>query len=278
MKKKLSFLSLLLFLSFPGYSQECSERLSFHSSMFGIGEMNVYDSYLSPSEFSGMSFGFMDESLKMTKLLNEKIVSQGIFNINFASVINESQTTKEYAGFIEYTYGLFYKFKPLSELRFFVGSQVEGAGGFIYNSRNGNNPASAKATLNLTASAILSYDFSLKSQPFRICYQFSTPYAGIIFSPHYGQSYYEISLGDDDGIIHFASFHNQLAMKNRFSFEIPFNKCTLRLMYANSIYETQVNNIDTRVVNNSFMIGFSKEVFSVSGKKQFKGKYKSVFD
>ena len=272
------FILLTLALS-PCFSQEDKPlKLSYKSTMFGVGKTNVYDTYLSPLNYSGNSYGFMSESMKMTGLLNENIAAQQLFYLDFSSTKSSSGNSTEYTGFLEYSYGLFYKLSPLPNLKVFAGSQINGLAGFIYNLRNSNNPATAKAHLNLTLSAAASYGFNIKSQPFRVRYQISSPFAGIMFSPHYGQSYYEISQGYDDHLIYFSSYHNQLIFRNNLSLEIPFNFMTLRLMYANSIYETRINEIDTRIHNNSFMIGFSKEFFTLPGKKQVKGNYKRVFE
>ena len=270
----------LLFLSFPVlcFSQENdAQKLNYRSSLFGIGSINVYDTYLSPLNYKGTSLSFMQENMKMTDLSNGNIAAQQLFNLEFSSSENDAGNAVAYTGFLEYSYGLFYRFTPLPELQIFAGSQADGLLGFIYNTRNGNNPATAKAHLNLTLSTAASYNFKIKSQPFRARYQISSPFTGIMFSPHYGQSYYEISLGNDDHLANFSSYHNQIMLRNNFSLEIPLSFMTLRLMYINSVYETRINDIETRIHNNSFMIGFTREFFNVSGKKQVKGNYNRVY-
>ena len=274
-----AFLILLLLVLLPCLSQEDKPvKLSYSSTMFGLGKVNVYDSYLSPLNYSGKSYSIMEESMKMTGLFNGNVVEQQLFHLDFSSTKNIFGNSTEYAGFLEYSYGLYYRLALLPKLKVFAGNQITGLTGFIYNMRNSNNPATGKAHINLTLSAAASYGFNIKSWPFRLRYQISSPFVGIMFSPHYGQSYYEISLGDDNHLLHFSSYHNQVILRNNFSLEVPFNFMTLRLMYAGSIYETRINDIDTRIHNNSFMIGFSKEFFTISGKKQVNGNYKRVFE
>ena len=279
MQKRLVLIIVSLFCFSLCFSQEDKpKKLLYKSTVLGLGKANVHDSYLSPMNYSGNSYSFMEESMKMTNLLNGNITTQQLFHLDFASTNNNAGNSTQYAGFLEYNYGLHYKFKPLPALNVFAGSQINGMTGFIYNLRNSNNPATAKAHLNLTLSAAASYKFSIQNQPFRLRYQITSPFAGIMFSPQFGQSYYEISLGNDEDLIHFSSYHNQVTMRNYLSLEVPFNIITLRLMYANSVYETRINDINTRICNNTFMIGFSKELFIVSGKKEVKGNYKRVFE
>ena len=274
---KIILLCLILSLFHNSFAQE-NEMLAYKSTMLGMGTINVYDSYLSPLNYSGSSLGLIDEYWEMTKLLEGNVAIQQLFNLDFSSTLNKVGNSIEYNGLMEYNCGLFYRFAPLSKLKIFAGSQVNGLGGFIYNVRNSNNPVTIKAHLNLTLSGAASYDFRIKLQPFRLRCQISTPLVGLMFSPQYGQSYYEISLGDESQLIYFSSFHNHFSLRNSFSLEIPLWFMTLRLMYVNSIYETFINGIDTRIHNNSFMIGFSEEFFTVSGKKQMKGNYKKVFE
>jgi len=279
MQKHLAFIILLCLVLFPCFSQEDKPlRLNYRSSMLGLGQASVYDSYLSPLNYSGNSYSFMEERMSMTGLLNGNIAVQQLFYLDYYSTLSPPGNAIQYAGFLEYSPGLFYRMAPLPNLKVFAGSQINALAGFVYNPRNSNNPATAKAHLNLTLSAAASYDFKIKSQPFRLRYQISSPFAGAMFSQNFGQSFYEISIGNNENLVHFASYHNQIILRNNLSLEIPFNFMTIRLMYANSFYETRINYINTRIYNNSFMIGFSREFFTIPGKKQVKGNFKRVFE
>ena len=273
----------LLFFVFPCFSQdENTEKpvnLVYQSTMLGIGSASVYDSYLSPLVYKGSNYGLFHEQIKMTGLLDGRVAAQHMFSFDFSTSMNESETASNYSGFIEYNYGLQYRFNPVvPRLQLFAGMQADGMLGFIYNSRNGNNPATGKFHANLNFSGMASYHFQIKSQPVKLRYQMIVPFAGLMFSPHYGQSYYEISLGVDDDLVHFASFHNQTSMRNILSVEFPFSSVMLRLSYVNSIYETDINSLQTRVHNNTFFVGFSKDFYSVPAKKRPQNKYNGVFD
>ena len=148
--------------------------------------------------------------------------------------------------------------------------------GFVYNTRNGNNPATGKAHLNLSLSAIANYKLQVRSQPVNFRYQLNLPFVGAMYSPQFGQSYYEIGLGFTDNLVHLASFHNYFSARNILSAEIPLNKLNLILSYHYSFYETRINNLDTQLITNTFYIGFSSNFFVVRG-KQKKDNYRYVF-
>ena len=258
--------------------EDKSTSLVYQSFMIGYGKNSVYDTYLSSIEYKGNDIGFYREHMKMTGLFNGNVSAQHLFNINFSWGDNKTGTATNYAGFLDYAYGLHYKFESGKRLQLFAGGQANGLLGFVYNSRNGNNPATGKAHININLSAIASYRFNIKSQPIFLRYQINVPFVGVMFSPEFGQSYYEISLGDSDQLAHFASFHNYLSLRNMISVEVPVNSFTFRLSYMNNIYETRINNLETRITRNSFYIGLSKNFYTVSYKKRSKMNLISVFD
>lgn len=269
---------LLLLFFLPCHSQEATIPLTYQSTVVGYGRGNVYDSYLSQMKYEGQNVGIYYEQMQMSNLANGQISTQHLLSGNYAWDSNLSETASYYTGIFEYDYGMYYRFKPAQKLQIFAGAQAGGLLGFIYNTRNGNNPATGKFHLNLKLSAMASYSVKIKSQALLFRYQLSTPFAGIMYSPQFGQSYYEIALGDNEDLVHFASFHNYLAVKNRLSMEIPLSWVTFRLDFINSLYETRINSLDTRINTNTFCVGISKNFYVVRGKNPDKKAYRYVFE
>ncbi len=276
---------ILLCILFPFqlFSQEEKPvNLSYRSTLIGGGLYNIYDTYLTPgneSKYNGWGIRVLSDHMKMTDLWDGNISTQQLIDIDFSSTRNKTETASDYSLFIDYSYGLHYHFRPLPKLRLLAGSNINPFLGAIYNTRNGNNPVSAKVNVNLSLSGMADYRFQIKNQPFTIRYQMDVPFIGCMFSPQQGESYYEISLGNHDNLVHFASFHNQFIMKNYFTIEMPLQPITLRLTYLNNLYNTNVGGIKTSIHSNTFLIGFVKEFFSIPGRKQINGnKYRRVFD
>jgi hypothetical protein len=245
--------------------------------MVGYGTSSVYDAYLSPLEYTGNNVGLYYEQMKNTGLMKGNVSAQHLFNANYSWTKNNPGTASYYTGLVEYNYGLHYRFKPAEKWQFFAGMQAGGLLGFVYNTRNGNNPATGKAHLNLSLSAIANYKLQIGSQPVYLRDQLSLPFAGAMYSPQFGESYYEIGLGDTKNLVHFASFNNYFSVRNMLSVEIPFNTFTLRCSYLFSFYETRINDLDTQLKTNTFYIGFSQNFFVVQG-KQKKNNYRYVFE
>ena len=261
----------------PCLSQDAPISLTYKSTLLGFGTNSVYDSYLSPLKYTGDNVGLYYEQMKNTGLMNGNLSAQHLLNANYSWSKNNAGTASYYTGIMEYNYGLHYRLRPVNKLQVFAGAQAGGLLGFVYNTRNGNNPATGKAHLNLSLSAIADYKMQIRSQPIHFRYQLGVPFIGAMYSPQFGESYYEIGLGATDNLVHLASFHNYFSARNMLSAELPFNAFTLRLAYYFSFYETRINDLDTRLITNTFYIGFSQNFFVVSG-KQKKNNYRYVFE
>ena len=273
----LCFFAFLLSFQLSCFSQEAPIPLTYRSLMVGYGTGSVYDSYLSPLKYTGENAGLYFEQMKNTGLIHGNVSAQHLLYADYSWTKNNTGTASYYTGIIEYNYGLLYRFKPVAKLQVFAGMQAGGLAGFVYNTRNGNNPATGKAHLNLSLSAMANYRLQIHKQPILFRDQVSLPFIGAMYSPQYGQSYYEIGLGVTGNLVHFASLNNYFAVRNMLSAELPFNSFTLRLSYGFSVYETRINSLDTRLITNTFYIGFSQNFFVVSG-KQKKNNYRYVFE
>lgn len=274
---------LLLFWSIPAFPQEEEPTEPVNAAtLIGFGGYNLMDTYLTPGSripYTGWGLRVMNERTKMTRLADHRISRQQIFNADIASIRNGAGTTQAFSGFLDYTLGYHYHFHPIPALKLLAGASVHAMGGFIYCTRVSNNPASAKADLDLNLSAQAVYNFQIRNYPLTLRYQAEIPFIGILFSPHYGQSYYEIfDRGNKSGIVPFTSFHNKLAMKNYLTVDFPVGKFTFRAGYLNSLYYLDVNQIQSHIISHSFVIGFVREFIAFDGRKmQQTSKHNSVY-
>jgi hypothetical protein len=260
--------------------EEAPMNLSYRSILIGGGDYSLYDTYLSgqKSIYSGWGARILGDYMKMTGLLQGAVSCQHLFNIDFSSTKNRMKTASDYSLFLDYSYGLHYHFKPLPTLTLLVGAQVGFDFGAIYNTRNGNNPISPKMAANIGFSGMTDYRFRIKKQAFVLRYQLDIPSFGYMFSPDYGASFYEIYLGNNNGLFLFSSFHNQWILKNYMTLELPLKSFTMRITYLNHIYRTHVRDLETHINSNHLMIGLVKEFFTIPGRKQLNGnKYRRVF-
>ena len=134
--------------------------------------------------------------------------------------------------------------------------------GFLYNTRNGNNPAQARCAMDLSASVAALYDLSVRCLLFRIRYQSDLPVMRGMFSPRFGESYYEIGEGKWDDHVFLTHPGNALSLCQLLTVDCHFPRFTLRLGYQNDTRQSHVCHIRVRETSRNFLIGVVKH-FSV---------------
>jgi len=235
---------------------------------YGIGYANIYDTYLSPQEYKGIDFRISRETMKMTRLWDGNISVQNFLQANISYTHNHVDNNNSFSGLLNWNYGLHYQFRISPNFKLLAGALIDANLGFIYNLRNGNNPASAKFYLNLAPSGMAIWNTKIKNYPLTLRYQVNIPIMGMMFSPHYGQSYYEIfSLGNDSGTLKFTSLHNQPSIRQFFSVDLPIKAVKLRLSYICDIQQSKINNIRAHSYTHTFMFGFVTEMCKLKPKE-----------
>ena len=125
-------------------------------------------------------------------------------------------------------WGKLYKLLQINErLGVQVGGMVNASLGFIYNTSNSNNPAQARAHVNVMPTAVATYRFHVQ------------------FSPNYGQSYYEIfSRGNYDHNIVPTTIVCAPEWRHMITFDAAVSKkMTLRIGYLGNMQQSKVNHI-----------------------------------
>lgn len=261
-----SFFCLLLLSIFYSKAQEENQSLlntTNNATLIGIGTSSLYDTYLSPLKYKGTSIHLMNERMKQSSWFDSKFVQQQIYSLEFDWADNPAKNSTEYAVMLNIKLGGHYSLVKTKDFKFGVGGFWNLVGGILYNERNSNNPASGKVYTNINVSAIAMYNW--RSVTFRG--QIDSPLFGMNFSPHYRQSYYQISLSNSLSILNFVSLHNQRVADLYLSVDIPVNKVTIRTGYLGSFYQSKLQNIQTHNYSNNIMIGIVSESISFRGKK-----------
>jgi hypothetical protein len=237
------------------------------SWMFGYGNATTLETYLSPYKYSGTDYQLIGDVSRFSR--GGKLFTQHTLNIEYAKSTDISGRGLYYLGMLDYSYGRHYGVLRNEDWKWLVGGAADLYGGAIYNIRNSNNPVQVKAVINLHIASRAEYSFKIKSFPINVVYQFKMPVLGVGFAPDYGASYYEMfQLNNTSGIIHIMSLHNQWAMQNLLTVELPLSSKTLRIGYSYNIYQTRINSLETSLISNSFLIGYSGDILSLDRRKK----------
>lgn len=238
------------------------------SVMIGAGHNNTFETYLSPLEYEGPEVRFAYETMRMTRLMDGNVSAQNLFQLHASYTENISQTNHTYGGLVNWIYALHYQFRPAKGLKILFGPMLDLNAGVVYNRRNSNNPAQAKAYGGLGASGMLIYRFRIKNYPLTVRWQANLPLLGVMFSPEFGESYYEIfSLGNGGRNVVFTSLHNNPSLRQLLTLDFPVGNTVMRVGYVCDLQQAKVNNLKSHTYSHDFMIGVVRNLYLFHGKK-----------
>lgn len=236
------------------FSRVCAQKSTLYQ--VGIGHANILDTYLSPQNYTGTDFRFVSTTTrhkgKWTNMLQHEAY--------FSSVENMANTADEMAGMYRFRYGLLkdmsFKVKNLAVR---VGGQAALNVGFLYNTRNENNPAQGRLGLHIGPTAQADYDFKLWKKTFTLRYDACVPLAGLMFSPNYGQSYYEIfTKGNYDNNCVPTTIFATPSLRQSLAIEFKIGKQTLSVGYLGDYDQYKVNNLKYHNYTHAVVLGIRR--------------------
>jgi len=238
------------------------------SVMIGAGHNNTFETYLSPLEYEGPEVRFAYETMRMTRLMDGNVSAQNLLQLHASYTENISQTNHTYGGLVNWSYALHYQFRPAKGLKILFGPMLDLNAGVVYNRRNSNNPAQAKAYGGLGASGMLIWKFRIRNYPMTVRYQANLPLLGVMFSPEFGESYYEIfSLGNGGQNVVFTSLHNNPSLRQLLTLDFPVGNTVMRVGYVCDLQQAKANNLKSHTYSHDFMIGVVRNLYLFHGKK-----------
>ena len=242
---------------------DMSLKVITRSHMLGIGGTKVLDTYLSDEHFSGIGFSFLAtvERQRPTRRWSTLMEHEA----NFSFVKDRVRSKQELEGAYNFYWGKFYAWHLFDRrLKLQAGGLVNVLAGFIYNTANSNNPAQARLHLNLMPTGIATYHFQLFRRSVAARYELALPLAGIMFSPNYGQSYYEIfSRGNYDHNIVPTTFVSAPEWRHMLTLDAQLSsRLTLRVGYLGNMQQHKVNGLRQHVYTHRLLIGLTKR-FSI---------------
>ena len=224
--------------------------------LFGVGYSNQLDTYLSPMEYTGYQLSFLTSRERFTKWADGNVSFQSLFQGVYSHTQNPARTATAWGGRLAYDAGWHYHWRLSDRLSLKAGGLLGADLGFLYNARNSNNPAQGRLGIDISASAGGCYKFNIRKLPVRLNYQADLPLMGCMFSPQFGQSYYDISEGSRDHNVCFSHPGNALCFRQLLTLDLEFSRASLRFGYMGDVRQSHVNGIRMHDVGHSFMIGY----------------------
>lgn len=234
--------------------------------MLRAGSSHLADTYLSPQKFAGWHLGLGYERMQAMKFSPDKWVMRLAFSVEADRAASRVKAPLWYWG-LDFSWSMMRRWHVWEGLTLALGGEASLDAGCVYNSRNGNNPASAKGAVTVGVTGYAAWNVRVGSLPVTLRYQPSLPVIGAFFAPDYGELYYEIYLGNRSGLAHCAWWGNYLQSDHLLTADLHFGATSLRLGYSGSFLSTKINHTVTHIFTHAAVVGISGEWLSVNPRK-----------
>lgn len=269
----LSILMLVMAVSSVPASAECDSIMEVRpvnaSYSVGMGAGALTDTYLSPLRYEGLSFSLDYARRQAMRFDPQRWTMRLAGRLEAMYTQNASRNTTLWDAGLLLQWGMTRRFQLPHNITLAAGGSTSLYAGCLYNSRNGNNPASAKASWTVDVTGYCVWRARIGSLPVTLTYQPTLPVAGIFFSPDYGELYYEIYMGNHSGLLHPAWWGNYFSMENLVTADFHFGATALRVGFRSNVLSTRIENINTRIISNSFVVGVSGDWMSLDPRRNY---------
>lgn len=244
----------------PGF--KATER----RNMLMAGTANSLDTYLSPLTYRGTELRFTSQTVhnrkernwthtlthglrlaRETMRTNDGVRLEGGYDLSCSWQRKIVNRTVGYWGRLMVT----------------AGAGVDATVGFRYNAQNSNNPAQAEAAVCFTPAMAADWRFFLVSpksgrrHTLGLRYEAAVPLVGMMFSPAFGQSYYEIfSRGNYDHNLCTIWVGNAPSLRQRLLFNFKLLKRHFFIGYEGDYRQAKVNDIKYHRYTNAAVLGW----------------------
>lgn len=238
-----------------------ARRVTTHEWLYGVGRLNVLDTYLTPLEYTGPSLSVVHRSERTARWGRGRVSVQGYFTGRGAWLASPTDDHKEADAQFTAAAVWHRNWHPAPGLRLAAGGMGRIGGGFTYITNGGNNPAQGRLAADVGLSLLAAYDFSLRRYPLHVDTQLDVPLLGAAFTPNYGQSYYEIfSLGHYDRNVRLTHPVNAPSLRWLTTCRLQLLGATLSVGYLADIDQSRLNNLKRHAWSHSFMIGYVRRL------------------
>lgn len=241
-------------------AQDIDKTIRTRATMLGLGYRNTLDTYFTPYNYTGFELRFLQE--------RERAISPFVFprkfskpwtrtatvSIDFDFCNSHSGESDIMGALVQYEMSWLLPIGLPERWTLSLGPAWSSHLGFAYNTLGGNNPAQAYAATNLGIEALATYRINPRLS---LRFKGTMPLIGLMFSPNYTQSYYEIfTLGNYDHNICLTSPLSAFTGRGTLALDWKLRRSTLRVGYMIEIRQSRPNNLKRHDWSHLFLIGY----------------------
>lgn len=228
------------------------------SHYISMGYTDMLDTYLSPESYCGLELRYTyDREMKMRK---PRWTVYDQIEMQLQGGRNRADNANTLGGMLRVRSGALYQWQLLDDrltLRAGGGADIEL--GFLYNTRNQNNPAQLRLAINIEPRVQASYRFHIKGKTYYLRYDAMVPLLGVRFSPNYGQSYYEIfTRGNYDHNIVPTTIIATPSLRQQLTVDFYVGPMQMSIGYLGDYQQADINQLKSHSYSHMVVLGFRK--------------------
>ena len=232
-----------------------------------LGRKYALSTYLSPFSYSGTNLAVSGLWTKALPMNPEHLTMTFEGGMNFGSFLNKARTAREFDIHGRFSWGMLWNKRLPNNFMVGGGGDIGFQGGVLYLPRNGNNPASADFCFGLGISGFASWHTTLGRLPILVTERPRIPLVNGFFMPQFGEPYYEIYLGNRNGLAHCGWWGNHFALDNLLAVSLDFGRTAMQIGYRFSMQSVKANHLFCNMVNHAFVIGVIPGGLGLKNKK-----------
>lgn len=234
------------------FSTQAEQRLD-----FAWGHQTTRCTYLSPITYTGPGYSISYE-WRHGAWQQGMVGMQATGEIDYGYLLSRAKNSRMYTLALDLAWGVERLWNIGNGFHIAAGGTTGVNGGVLYLPRNGNNPAQALFWAGVSATLRMDYDhLRLLHMPIKIRARVDVPTAGAFFCPQYGETYYEIYVGNHSGLAHFGWWGNRPHVKTQIMADWKLGRNALTLGFEYRYQGLECNDISTRIARCSGIIGIS---------------------
>lgn len=230
------------------------------TTAIAIGTTDRLDTYLSPQDYKGTTVRFLSSVLRNRRnMWDLQFDHEGAIDVTH----NKADNGNSLSGHYDFAFSMMKRWEMMDgALTLRAGGMTSLYLGFAYNTKNtANNPAQGYASWGIGCAGMATYRVCIGRFVFPLTYEMRVPLAGLMFSPAYGQSYYEMFYGGkyDDNIV----FTNVSVptLRHQLYVDMPFwRRVSLRIGYLGDVRQAKPNHLKQHEYSHSFVLGVTKKL------------------
>ena len=219
-----------------------------------IGQARSLSTYLSPLYYEGTDYSLQGSWTKDFQRWSDRCVMRFEAGLDFQNPQNPVKNASMYNMTARFGWGMGWKKNLWTSWQVTVGPMLDIYGGAMYAPRNGNNPVTALAYAGFDAAGSISWRGRWGKVPVRIADEVRIPTIGAFFCPGYGESYYEIYLGNHSGLVHCGWWGNAFGIDNLLSLRLDLGRTGLQIGYRFDLRYFKANHLENQLLRNAFHI------------------------